>query len=96
MVEKPCNPYKLPLENENNMIQTTDIEREKATHISTQKDLIFVPPAFFCFSANPQMAHLQNHTNPPKSKVLQKSHFSRMHNKLNIFIINFKMIPLWQ
>jgi len=59
---------------------TKETEKIKAwtTHDPTRKDLIFTPPAFFCFSANAQMAHLQNHTSPPKTQVLQKSHFLPM------------------
>jgi len=29
-----------------------------ATHDPIRRDLIFAPPAFFCFSANAQVAHL--------------------------------------
>lgn len=46
-----------------------------ATHDPTRRDLIFAPPAFFCFSAIAQMAHLQNRTSRPTTQVLQKSHF---------------------
>lgn len=57
------------------MTLPTDIEREKATHKPTLKDLIFAPPAFFCFSANAQLAHLalpDTQTDPSQS---QKSQF---------------------
>lgn len=57
------------------MTSPTDIEREKATHKPTLKDLIFAPPAFFCFSANAQSAHLalpDTQTDPSQS---QKSQF---------------------
>jgi len=57
------------------MTLPTDIEREKATHKPTLKDLIFAPPAFFCFSANAQLAHLalpNTQTDPSQS---QKSQF---------------------
>jgi len=56
------------------MTLPTDIEREKATHKPTLKDLIFAPPAFF-FSANTQLAHLalpDAQTDPSQS---QKSQF---------------------
>lgn len=45
------------------------------SHDPTQRDLIFALPAFFCFSATAQMAHLQNRTSRPTTQVLQKSHF---------------------
>jgi hypothetical protein len=57
------------------MTLQTDIEREKAAHKSTRKDLIFAPPAFFCFSAYAQLAHLalpDTQTDPSQS---QKSQF---------------------
>jgi hypothetical protein len=56
---------------------TTETENIKTwtTHDPTRKDLIFAPPAFFCFSAIAQMAHLQNRTSRPTTQVLQKSHF---------------------
>ena len=57
------------------MTLPTDIEQEKATHKPTLKDLIFAPPAFFCFSAYAQLAHLAlpaTQTDPLQS---QKSQF---------------------
>jgi hypothetical protein len=46
---------------------TTETENIKTwtTHDPTRKDLIFAPPAFFCFSAIAQMAHLQNRPSRP-------------------------------
>jgi len=59
------------------LTMTTETENIKTwtTHDPTRKDLIFAPPAFFCFSAIAQMAHLQNRTSRPTTQVLQKSHF---------------------
>ena len=57
------------------MTLLTDIEQEKTTHKPTLKDLIFAPPAFFCFTANAQLAHLAlpvTQTDPSQS---QKSQF---------------------
>lgn len=56
------------------MTLPTDIEREKATHKPTLKDLIFDPSAFYGFSANAQLAHLvlpDPQTDPSKSKKSQ-------------------------
>ncbi len=53
----------------------TDRKRNMTTHKPTLKDLIFAPPAFFCFYANAQLAHLalpETQTNPSQS---QKSQF---------------------
>jgi len=36
----------------------TNIKSNMATYRPTRRDLIFAPPAFFCFSANPHLAHL--------------------------------------
>lgn len=52
----------------------TDIKRNMATHNPTRKDLIFAPPAFFCFSANAQLAHLalpDTQTDPSQSQKSQ-------------------------
>lgn len=54
MVERPCNPHKQLIENENNMILPIDIEQENAINKPTQIDLIFAHPhfLFFCQHTN--------------------------------------------
>jgi hypothetical protein len=63
------------------------------SHNPTQRDLIFAPTAFFCFSAIAQMAHLQNRTSQPTSQVLQKSHFlptlkEHLYKNIHTFVTN--------
>ena len=70
------------------MTSPTDIEREKATHKPTLKDLIFAPPAFFCFSANAQLAHLalpDTQTDPSQSQKSQ--FFAFTHDKENVLLL---------
>ncbi|MCX7929035.1 MAG: hypothetical protein N2558_05150 [Patescibacteria group bacterium] len=66
------------------MTSLTGIEREKAAHKPILKDLIFAPPLFFCFSPNPQLAHLalpDTQTDPSqsqKSQSLADPHFRKI------------------
>ena len=53
----------------------TDIICNRTTHNPTLKDLIFAPPAFFCFSANAQLAHLALPDTQTDHSQSQKSQF---------------------
>lgn len=50
-------------------------ESKRTTHRPTQKDLIFAPPTFFCFSATAQLAHLVLPDTPAYASQTQKSQF---------------------
>ncbi|MCK9481919.1 MAG: hypothetical protein M0R38_09205 [Bacteroidia bacterium] len=56
-----------------------------ATHDPTRRDLIFAPPAFFCFSADPQLAHLVLPDTQANASQNQKSQFLPTH-----FFVKFK------
>jgi len=82
MVKGQCNPDRQQLKKRkyNAMTMRTDINQNMATHKLTLKDLIFAPPAFFCFSANAQLAHLALPTTQIDSSQSQKSQFLPAQN----------------
>jgi hypothetical protein len=65
----------------------TDIKREKATHKPTMKDLILAPPTFFCFSANPQLAHFASPNTQADASACKKAKFLLTHTELSNFAI---------
>lgn len=84
MVKKTALPRQTEDNNRKRILTMTiqtDIKFNWTTHNPTRKDLIFAPPAFFCFSAYAQLAHLalpDTQTDPSQS---QKSQFFPTHRQ---------------
>lgn len=57
------------------MTPQPDIKRNPTAFNPTQKDLIFAPPTFFCFSASAQLTHLVLTNTQTDLSQNQKSQF---------------------